>query len=640
MQVMLLVASLLEVTVSAAALDAGKRDNVSPTEVWTAAEVAESGAHDFAGFLAAEANLGVRTLNANPFESHIALRGYGENSHTRVKVNLDGEALDRVDLEYPDLTQVPLANVTRLEIIRGPSPVLYGDGAVAGVINVSTDGGDSSNRTHAALAVGSDGTASLNFGRRGGLPEEGLRYSADYDFRRSDGWRERSGYRLHNFRAALSEDFADGSTLGLTARYANGYYEMPGALPLSECDARRRDAAYANDWCREWSYGGSLTAKVRLGLEDRLDLAADFSLRHRSAHWGDYGYRNDYDLFGFMLRPRYVNEALLWGCEQKLIVGSDFGYDLDDVHDRSGFGSPRSRFERLRLAFFGWEEFRLTKSFALVGGSRLEGVRNRWRHAACVTRPRGHEWDGDFELGARWLVADDFKVFVKGTRFHHYPRCDELNYTRDGEFLGSEHGWSLDLGFDWRFLEECELDFALFATRTEDEIFYDPYAQDSSGGWNCNSPAPTRRLGAETALKWRREGVAEASVRYAFVDARFLTGEYAGSEVPLDPAHRLGVAVGVWLGPEFRIRGGMRWVASQQLAGDYRNEHGGFDGHIVFDAGFSYYPEWCEGLKFDFSCDNLFDCAYVDYAVWSDYGGAAGYPTAGRTFLASIGWEW
>jgi hypothetical protein len=45
------------------------------------------------------------------------------------------------------------------------------------------------------------------------------------------------------------------------------------------------------------------------------------------------------------------------------------------------------------------------------------------------------------------------KSYVKGTRFHRSPFCDEMNYTQTGQLLKPETGTSLDAGIEWDFLQ-------------------------------------------------------------------------------------------------------------------------------------------------------------------------------------------
>ena len=168
------VADLPPVTVYASRIDSAKDAMPAKVEVFDAEAIAASGARDLPELLKKSANIDVRTLNGNPLQSQIAMRGFGENSFGRVKVLLDGEELNYVDMEAPNLARIPLGNVERVEIIHGPSPVLHGDGAVAGVVNITTDTRDYEKKTRITGKAGSQYSFGANAQTKGGFESEGV----------------------------------------------------------------------------------------------------------------------------------------------------------------------------------------------------------------------------------------------------------------------------------------------------------------------------------------------------------------------------------------------------------------------------------------------------------------------------------
>jgi len=615
-------------------------------QVYDAKFIEHSGARDLPEFLGKAANLHIRTLNSNVMQSQIAMRGFGENSHGRVKIVVDGEDLNYVDMECPNLARIPIGNVERVEVIHGPSPVLYGDGAVAGVINITTDSRDYTKRTRLTAKGGSYGTFGASAMTKGGIEEDGLLYSANYEYNRSDGYRDRSGYDMHSANAALRKMFENGSSLGLKANYFNAFYEMPGSLTYAQWKHDARDSFKPDDWCRLWNYGISFDSKLRLAEDQWLYIDGAFSLKHRKAHWGassySKAYANEYDLYGYQFSPRYVNENRLFGFDNKFTFGYDFKYDRYEVTDRSGYNNPAYDFDRNRHALFAQEEFFITEELSVVAGARLEYIGNKWDGYKGLKEDDSHDVMGDYELGLVYRPLDGLKTYVKGTRFHRSAFCDELNYTQDGKFLEPETGTSLDFGLEYEFLEEFKFDFAGYWSVMEDEIFYNPYAKDMGGyfyGYNCNSPGRTERLGFDTGLSWLRDKVAEASIRYSWVNARFRDGQYEGEDIPMVPESRVRAEVGFWIIDDLELKGGYRYVSNQYMMSDFGNDHERLSGYSVFDIGAYYTPSWAEGWKASFVMDNLLDKEYCDFAGWSDYSGAYYYPACGRSFMFSISYE-
>ena len=632
------------ITVYASRIDDTREEMPAMVQVFDAEAVAASGARDLPELLKKQAGIDVYQLNSNPMQSEIAMRGFGENSFGRVKVILDGETLNNVDMAAPDLMRVSLDSVERIEIVRGPSPVLHGDGAVAGVVNITTGARGYERKTRVSAKAGSQGTYGAGASTEGGFEEDGVQYGASYGYLRSDGYRSRSAYDIDTASAMLRKNFENGSTVALKSDYQNAYFELPGPLSYDQWKRGRKHADNRDDWSRVWSYGISMDSKMKLADEQWLHLDGGFSQRRRKASWGDYGYRNRYDLFGVYLSPRYVCEADVGGHGNKFTAGVDLRYDRDNVADGSGYNNRKYHFDRMRYAAYLCDEFWLTESFALVAGARLERIWNRWAHYRGLSESRSVDWAADFELAFVYLPFEGMKTWLKGARFHRSAFCDEMNYTKNGRLLDPETGLSLDAGLEWLFLEEFTLDIDAYAMQMEDEIFYNPYAAETHYGWggyNCNSPSRTRRAGIDAGLAWKRERVAEAGVRYGFVHADFASGQYHGCDVPRVPNHRVRAEGGVWFFDAFEVKGGCRYVGSQRLVGDFANEHDKLGDYIVFDAGvyFDAPWAWAKGWRASFVVDNLFDRNYCDFAGWSDYGGAYCYPASGRSFLFTVSYE-
>jgi len=477
------ISQLAPVIIYASRIDDSASTLASSVKVFDSESIATSGTHSLPELLDKAANLQIRTMNANPLQAEIAMRGFGANSSGRIKLIADGEELNNVDMEVPNLVRIPIDGIERLEVIPGPNPVLHGDGAVAGVINVTTDRHYYSQKTRLSVRGGSYGTVGLGAMTRGGSATNGILYSASYDYDRSDGYRRRSGYDLHTVLASLRQNFDNGSTIGFKANYLNALYQMPGALTYEQWKSDPRQARYENDWCRQWNYGFGLDSKAKLAEDQWLYLDAVFSVKHRKSNWGDYGYANEYDLYNYQLAPRYVNEKTIFGFDNKATIGFDFKYDRYEVGDRSGYNNPNCHFDRARYALFARDEFFLADELSLIAGARGEFIDNCWTNHRGLQETSSRDVMGDFELGLVYRPIDGLKTFAKGTRFHRSPFCDELNYTEDGKFLEPETGTSFDLGIDWKIDREFRFDMDGYWTLIDDEIFYNPHARDYGGYW-------------------------------------------------------------------------------------------------------------------------------------------------------------
>jgi len=66
------------------------------------------------------------------------LRGFGDTGNSNVLVLVNGFRMNNIDMSATDLSQIPISEIEKIEIIYGGGSVLYGDNAVGGVINIIT----------------------------------------------------------------------------------------------------------------------------------------------------------------------------------------------------------------------------------------------------------------------------------------------------------------------------------------------------------------------------------------------------------------------------------------------------------------------------------------------------------------------
>ncbi|RQO37466.1 TonB-dependent siderophore receptor [Herminiimonas sp. KBW02] len=114
-------------------------------------------------------------------------------------------------------------SIDRVEVLRGPASVIYGDGAIGAVVNVipkKPTRGAIQNEVQAT--IGTDNTQRLGFGSGGAINEK-LSYRVDLSGDRSDGWVDMGNSRNLSFSGALQLDVSADFRLKLS--YAQGRQE-------------------------------------------------------------------------------------------------------------------------------------------------------------------------------------------------------------------------------------------------------------------------------------------------------------------------------------------------------------------------------------------------------------------------------
>ena len=128
-------------------------------------DIEQAGQTTLAELLARQPGLQV-SINGGPGKvTGLFIRG-ANPSHTLVLI--DGVRIGSATLGTPALEQIPLSQVERIEILRGPGSALYGADAIGGVIQIFTKRGQGEPAADAFAGVGSYNSHELSGGFSGG----------------------------------------------------------------------------------------------------------------------------------------------------------------------------------------------------------------------------------------------------------------------------------------------------------------------------------------------------------------------------------------------------------------------------------------------------------------------------------------
>lgn len=308
-------ATLSETVVTATRVEQPLTDVVADVSIIDRDTIDHSGTSALADLLSRVPGISI-TRNGGPLSStSVYLRG-GESRFTAVFVN--GVRVDSQSTGGASWNTIPLSQVERIEVLRGPAAAIYGSDALAGVIQIFTREGSVGLRPSLELGVGSHGTERVDMGLSGGQGE--VTYALGVTRETSDGFNaqpagtpDRDGYRStaasarvgwtvapgHQLEASwLANDLKsqyDGytpgeddwalqelQTLGLTwqARWSDRYTTR---VSVSESDDRYETmpSPYVTDttvrsylWQNEWRQGPSLITAALERREDHLKNAS------------------------------------------------------------------------------------------------------------------------------------------------------------------------------------------------------------------------------------------------------------------------------------------------------------------------------------------------------------------------------
>ena len=532
-----------------------------------------------------------------------------------------------------NLLGVPLASVEKVEILHGPQTTLHGGDASSGVVNIVTDADmEEGSRTVMEVHGGSWESVGTHFGTKGGLLGEGISYYADFDWDRSDGWRENGWFETWSLKGGVKQRFENGSWMSARAFWSDSSYGLPEGI----YSGRSSYGTDYGDWrnaprsssgeedARNRVYGASLAAEGVLNDENLLSAA--FSYRYRKST----GY-SLYEINTVALDLKYVNTSAIGGFENEFVLGAETKLDLVDAESESV-----NDYSRFTGAVFARDEFFLTDELSLAAGARGEAFssRDRYRLGDVLGTDGNGEGAAGGEVALNYRPRDEVRLFARWVPFFHAPLADEMfsAYGVPNMALKPERGHTAEAGFDLKMAEELTFDFTSYCSWLEDEIAYFNYA-------NVNLEDETTRCGFEASVGWSREKVGSVGILYSLTEAKFAGGENEGNLVPMVPRQQLRLHGEVFLHDTFAINGGYRFVGEQRYGGDYAGKGGMLPHYGIFDVGMRFMPTWSylDGFTFAFTVDNLFDRRYCDWGEYFDPWYV--YPAAGRSVMFSVRYE-
>ncbi len=151
------------------------------------AAIERSGAIDVADVLARLPGIEFSRNGGPGTVTSLFVRG-SETRHTAVYI--DGVRVDSQSTGGATWEQIPLDQIDRIEVLRGPAAAVYGSDAVAGVVQLFTKRGQGPTRPTASLTVGSYKTAQVQAGISGST--QAFDYSLSAAHGRSSGFDART----------------------------------------------------------------------------------------------------------------------------------------------------------------------------------------------------------------------------------------------------------------------------------------------------------------------------------------------------------------------------------------------------------------------------------------------------------------
>lgn len=235
-------------------------------------QIERSGAASVSDVLARLPGITINQTGGPASTTGVFIRG-AESRFTAVFV--DGVRIDSQSTGGATWEAIPLAQVERIEVLRGPAAAVYGSDAMAGVVQIFTREGEQGFHPTIRVGIGSYNTREISTSLRGG--EGDVTYSLGLAEDKSDGFdaqpngtnHDRDGYRNRSFSGRLGWKVQPGQKLELTVLDNDqkvgydGYLSVPPTNDIAKHHLQTVGVNWSSRWSDDWS--------TRLGMTKGTD---------------------------------------------------------------------------------------------------------------------------------------------------------------------------------------------------------------------------------------------------------------------------------------------------------------------------------------------------------------------------------
>ncbi len=547
-----------EVVITAQLRDRSLRNLPASATVLDRQTLAVVGVQHFQDVLNLVPNLNWSAGTSRP--RYFQLRGIGELEQWQGAPNPSvGFLIDGIDFSGVGMPAT-LADVERIEVLRGPQGTAYGANALGGLIAVNTRAPQREPDATANVLFGDYGTlgASGAVGGPIGSGEAAWRFAAgNY---RSDGFRRNSflgrddtnGYEESNARLRFTAQPLESLRADFTLMWVdldNGYDAF--AIDNSRTtlsDKPGRDAQRVHAAALRLDYSGAeffdVVSRTAFGDSD--------SVYSFDGDWGNdesWGANSPYDYFqGFDRDRRTVSEDLRLVSRASVDRGANFAWlagvymlrteeavaQHDVWRDGSNSGDTRldSDYTATNLAAYGELEWRVASATVLSVGLRGENRSADYRDSdGAAFSPDETMLGGSLSLrhdfGAR---ASGYVTLARGYKaggFNIGADVPDSKRTFDAETLHN-----LEIGLRMSDGDGLDGDVALFYMRRNDQQVQSGEQLDPENPLTftlyTDNAARGENYGLEGTLHWRPVSPLLVDVRAAILESRYIGYEFDG----------------------------------------------------------------------------------------------------------------
>ena len=583
---------------------------------------------------------GIFALNRQNYaqDLQISSRGFGANSTfgtrgIRLYVdNIPGTVADG----QGQISHIDLPSTERIEVIRGPFSVLYGNSS-GGVISVFSEDGGPKNNIQPYFELGSYSQ------RKAGIKASGLYKNTNYlfdvgDFH-TDGYRVHSAADRFNANSKIKFRPVSDSVITFVANNVNLSAQDPLGLTAAQLAANPKQAGNnaisQNTRKTVLQTQTGFTIDTRIDQKNQLLFTPYYGQRHvtqflAATNNGVIDLKRDF----YGMDSKWIHKDQLIRMPLTFVGGVDFNENDDQRQTYQNNGGIQGALgQTYRMSAKNFDQYahidwRLLERLALNFGARnsqtnLSSISNN--PSLNNTSSGSHAYQALTSMvSLQYYLSEVSNVYVSYGSSFDTPTLNQVTY--NSSFTGSNFGLNaattkqVEIGFKSKLSKSAQIILALFNANTSNDIVV---GASSLGRTSFTNAPKTNRQGIEASAQFILPHQFELNMAYTLLNATvkeaYLNNNayvLSGNRIPGVPNQGLFSEL-LWVKPNKSIEAAVEARVNGSMAVNDINSPSMATGYAVLNLRTMFRQEIAGGWSLSqfFRINNILNRSYVGSVI-------------------------
>ncbi len=561
------------------------------TESYNRQDIQESGASSLSNFLNQKTTISVQPNYGNPLAPKLDMNGFGTNGGENIQVIVDGVSINNIDSVPQQLSSISLDSIEEISILRGSGSVLYGNGATAGAIVITTNKGFlAQDIAKISTAYGSHATTQQSIALRKTVKSNGFELlgSLDADALHSQGSKQIKSDGTKNTidNTNISGSFGvkkQNSSAVFSISQNDSAVNYAGAMNIT--DFNKNPDANLTSGATEQTYRVQTKKMVLSTLLANTKIEYTLNNQEKNSTFITYNSSADYSITTHKVDLKTDLNAIVL----------QYGLDKTTSNIKSTYGD-KSRDE---TAAYISANYDFNDQILVNAGFRKQ----------FFEYPKNNEGNDDlnaYNLGVNFLINNVSSIY---TNINHAFLVPNFDYLFSGNSLNTnitaQESDSYTLGYK---LQKAKLTASaeIFYIDLTNEIYYNNLTSQNTNLDNSH------KQGTNLSLQHKYNQFTYG-LGYNYVDAIIDKGDFAGKTLPAVPKHTVKLSaqydfISSWITalPKQHLAINHKQTSESYMIDDFNNTSDTAPGYKSTDVSYQLSNK---NLTLQIGIDNIFNNA-------------------------------